>query len=143
MKIEYRRGYRIPAEDERTLDTVVARFLQPGVRSEPMAVSIAQTPSGGKGSRATTTLQIRYSPPLETGAGSEREVQIIAVGEDREGNRTAPVLWSGTAERTAEADRFAAAMELGVAPGSYKWSVGLRDQPTGLTSYVVVPAGKP
>lgn len=144
VKIEYRRGYRIPAEDERTLDTVVARFLQPGNRPDPMAVSIVQAPSGGKGSRARTTLQIRYAPPLETGAGPQREIQIIAVGEDRDGNRTAPILWSGTAERTEGTDRFAAAMELGVAPGGYKWSVGLRDQPTGLTSYVVVPAaGKP
>ncbi len=29
---------------------------------------------------------------------------------------------------------------MGVKPGTYTWSVALRDEPTGLTSFVVVPA---
>ena len=31
---------------------------------------------------------------------------------------------------------------MGVTPGAYGWSVALRDEPTGLTAYVVVPAAK-
>ena len=99
VKIEYRRGYRIPGEDERTLDAVVARFLQPGQGSDPMDVSILQSSTEGKGGRAATKLYIRYAPPLETGARDEREIQLIAVGEDGDGNRTEPIAWSGTAYR--------------------------------------------
>ena len=145
VKIEYRRGYRIPGEDERTLDAVVARFLQPGQGSDPMAVSILQSSTEGKGGRAATRLDIRYSPPLETGAHDEREIQLIAVGEDGNGNRTEPIAWSGTAHREAEAStEFAAKVTLGIPPGAFGWSVAVRDQPTGLTSYVFVPAlGKP
>jgi hypothetical protein len=145
VKIEYRRGYRIPGEDERALDAVVARFLQPGQGSDPMAVSILQSSTEGKGGRAATKLDIRYAPPLETGARDERAIQLIAVGEDGDGNRTEPIAWSGTAYREeGNAAEFEAEVALGIPPGAYGWSIAVRDQPTGLTSYVFVPAlGKP
>ncbi len=96
----------------------------------------------GKGGRAATKLDIRYAPPLETGARDERDIKVIAVGEDDQGNRTEPIQWSGTADRVEGAQTFEAAMTMGVKPGAYTWSVALRDEPTGLTSFVVVPAGQ-
>jgi hypothetical protein len=32
-------------------------------------------------------------------------------------------------------------MTLGIPPGAYGWSLAVRDQPTGLTSYKFVSAG--
>jgi VWFA-related protein len=139
VKVDYRHGYRIPMEDERTLDTVVAGFLQPQGRSDPMNVAISQSAFVGETTRSATELRIDYAPPLETGAGAERPVAIIAIGEDAEGNRTEPIQWAGTAYRSEQGEGFQAAMRLGVAP-VYSWSVAVRDQPTGLTSYVLVPA---
>ncbi len=67
---------------------------------------------------------------------------MIAVGEDRDGNRTEPVEWSGTASRSeGGGGLFESSVVLNV-PTTYSWSVALRDQPTGLTSYVLVPRAK-
>ncbi len=143
IRIDYRRGYRIPVEDERVLDTVVAGFLQPGQRSDPMSAAVTQSSATNSKKRPATALAIRYAPPLETGAAEERPVEVIAVGEDFEGNRTEPIQWSGTAERIEDGDAFETAVLLNVLP-LYSWSVAVRDQPTGLTSYVFVPAsGRP
>jgi VWFA-related protein len=140
VRIEYRRGYRIPGDDERTLDAVVAQFLQPRQRSDPMATVIHPSRVPGDRGHAATKLDIRYSPPLETGAGDERAIQIVAVGEDAEGSRTEPIAWSGTAYRASTGDDFEAEMTLGIPPGAYGWSIAVRDQPTGLTSYAFVSA---
>jgi len=140
VRIDYRRGFRIPMDDERALDTVVARFRRPEMGTDPMSAVLVQSPAQGKAGRAATRLDIRYAPPLETGALGEREITIIAVGEDDQGKRTEPIQWSGTADRVEGAETFEAAMMMGgVAPGAYTWSVALRDEPTGLTSFVVVP----
>src|SRR5262249_28249730 len=112
---------------------------QPGRGNDPMNADVAQSPASDSKQRAATALAIRYSPPLETGAGDERPIEIIAVGEDRSGNRTEPVEWAGTSHREEDGDAFEAAMLLSVPP-DYSWSVAVRDQPTGLVSYVMVPA---
>ncbi|HKD19669.1 MAG TPA: VWA domain-containing protein [Thermoanaerobaculia bacterium] len=138
VKIEYRRGYRVPQEDERMLDTVVAGFLQPEQKNDPMTSEITQAPAKDSKQRAATKLAVSYAPPLETGAGDERPIEVIAVGEDKDGNRTEPIEWKGTALREEGGDAFEASMLLNVPP-SYAWSVAVRDQPTGLTSYVFVP----
>ena len=89
--------------------------------------------------RAATKLEIAYAPPLETGASDERPLSFVAVGQDRNGDRTEPIEWSGTAEREEGEDAFGTNILLNVPP-DYAWSVAIRDQPTGLISYVVVPA---
>ena len=139
VKIEYRHGYRVPQDEERMLDTVVAGFLQPERRSDPMNAEITQAKSTDSKERSATRLAVTYAPPLETGASDERPIEIVAVGEDRDGNRTEPVEWTGTARRGEDGDVYQAGVLLNVAP-SYAWSVAVRDQPTGLTSYVFVPA---
>src|SRR5439155_429691 len=74
VKIEYRRGYRIPKEDERTLDTVVAGFLEPERRSNPMGTEITQATSTNARQRPATMLDLTYAPPVETGATDGRPV---------------------------------------------------------------------
>ena len=138
VTIEFRRGYRIPEDEERTLDTVVAGFLDSDRRSNPMSTEIAQAASRTANKKQATKLAISYTPPLETGAGDERPVSVVAVGQDRNGDRTEPVEWSGTAYRQEGADVFETGFLLNVPP-TFAWSVAVRDQPTGLISYVFVP----
>jgi VWFA-related protein len=139
VTIDYRRGYRIPQEEERVLDTVVAGFLEPERRADPMKVAITQVPATDPKRRKATTLEIAYAPPLETGASGERPISIVAVGQDRNGDRTEPFEWNGTAQREEGKGAFETSLLLNV-PLEYAWSVAVRDQPTGLTSYVFVPA---
>ena len=139
LKIVYRRSYRIPDETERTLDTVVAGFLIPPRPDAVMGARIEQSSTTDSKSRPATHINLGYAPPLETGAADDRRVQVIAVGRDSDGNLTEPIQWSGTAERAEGETRFDASVLFDVAP-KYSWSIAVTDEPTGLTSYVMVPA---
>jgi VWFA-related protein len=139
LKIVYRRSYRIPDESERKLDTVVAGFLTPTRPDTLMNTTIDQRPASDSKSRPATRLDLAYAPPLETGAADDRPVQLIAVGRDSDGNLTEPIQWTGTARRAADGARFDASVMFDVAP-TYAWSIAVTDQPTGLTSYIFVPA---
>jgi VWFA-related protein len=139
VKIVYRRSYRIPEETERTLDTVVAGFLTPGRPDALMNATISQSPATDSKSRPATRLDLAYAPPLETGAADERRVKLIAVGRDADDNLTEPIQWTGTAQRVESEPRFDASVMLDVAP-KYAWSIAVTDEPTGLTSYVFIPA---
>jgi len=68
-----------------------------------------------------------------------RRQELLAVGEDTRGNRTEPIRWSGKASRL-DSSTFEAMLDLGVPPGSFTWSLGVRDQPTGLVSYLLTPS---
>ena len=115
LKIVYRRSYRIPDETERTLDAVVGGFLIPPRADTVMDASIQQSAATDSKSRPATHLAIDYAPPLETGA----------------------------ARRVEDEARYDASVLFDVAP-RYAWSIAVTDEPTGLTSYVMVPAiGKP
>lgn len=139
LNIVYRRSYRVPEETERTLDSVVAGFLTPARPDALMNATIGQTPATDSKSRPATRLDLAYEPPLETGAADDRRVQLIAVGRDSDGNLTEPIQWTGTAQRVESEPRFDSSVLLDVAP-KYAWSIAVTDQPTGLTSYVFVPA---
>jgi hypothetical protein len=139
LKIVYRRSYRIPDESERKLDTVVAGFLTPARPDDLMGASIEQSPATDSKSRPATRLHLAYAPPLETEAADGRPVQLIAVGRDSDGDLTEPIQWTGTARRAGDDVRFDASVMFDVAP-KYAWSIAVTDEPTGLTSYVFVPA---
>jgi hypothetical protein len=140
-KLVYRRAYRVPAEDERRLDTVVARFLEPDRGTDPMNVAVTPTSWRERGSEITGLL-VSYAPPLEQGAEDLRSVEVVGIGEDAQGHRTAPIEWKGTARRTEELRTFRTLLALKVPP-KYVWSLAVRDQPTGLTSYVLVRSANP
>ena len=139
LKIVYRRSYRIPEESERKLDAVVAEFLTPGRPDTLMSARVDQSPTTDSKGRSSTLLDLAYAPPLETGAADDRRVQLIAVGRDFDGNLTEPIEWTGNAQRAGDEARFDASVMLDVAP-KYAWSVAVTDVPTGLVSYVFVPA---
>jgi VWFA-related protein len=139
LKIVYRRSYRIPDESEQKLDAVVAGFLTPARPDALMGARIDQSPATDSKNRPATRLDLGYAPPLETGAADGRPVQLIAIGRDSDGNLTEPIEWGGTAQRAGDDARFDVSVMFDVAP-KYAWSIAVTDQPTGLTSYVFVPA---
>jgi len=139
VHIDYRRGYRIATEEERTLDRVVARFLQPRRDGNPLAVTASLSPAVSRDGRNVTRVSLRYSPPRETTPTEDRGVELLAVGEDTQGNRTEPIRWAGKASRL-DSSTFEAMLDLGVPAGSFTWSLGVRDQPTGLVSYLLTPS---
>jgi VWFA-related protein len=140
VRLEYRRGYRIATEEDRTLDRVVAAFRQPAREENPLGVTAFLSPALSKSGRNVTRVSLRYSPPRESAPAVDRNVELLAVGEDAQGNRTEPIRWSGTASRLDAAGTFEAALDLGVPAGSFTWSLGVRDQPTGLVSYLLTPS---
>jgi VWFA-related protein len=141
VRIDYRRGYRIATEEERTLDRVVARFLQPQRDGNPLAVAATLAPVVSRNGRDVTRVSLRFSPPPESAMTGDRGVELVAVGEDKKGNRTEPIRWAGTASRL-DGGTFEATLDLGVPAGSFTWSLGVRDQPTGLVSFVLAPSAR-
>ncbi len=142
VKLTYRRGYRVAAPEERTLDRVVARFLQPGAGDDPLAVAASAAPAISQSGRSVTRLSLRYTPPRETDPSHERDVSLIAVGQNAQGARTQPIRWTGTAGPAGDAGAYAAALDLGALPGAFTWSLAVRDDPTGLISFVTLEPSK-
>ena len=140
VRLEYRRGYRIATDEDRTLDHVVAAFRQPAREENPLGVTATLSPALLKSGRNVTRVLLRYSPPRESSPAVDRNVELLAVGEDAQGNRTEPIRWAGQASRLDAAGTFEAALDLGVPAGSFTWSLGIRDQPTGLVSYLLTPS---
>lgn len=140
VRLEYRHGYRIATEEDRTLDRVVAKFRQPRREENPLSVTASLSPAHSKNGHNVTRVSLRYSPPRESAQTADRAVELLAVGEDAQGNRTEPIRWAGKASRLDAAGTFEAMLDLGVSAGSFTWSLGVRDQPTGLVSFVLTPS---
>ena len=139
VHIEYRRGFRIQPEDERALDSVVARLARTadaGPRDEGVAVTLSAAESSGV---PLTRVRLTFEAPGESEAGEDREFDVIAVGERDDGARTEPVRWTAVAQRIDESC-FSATTELQAPYGRYAWSFAVRDVETSLTSYALVPA---
>lgn len=141
VKVAHRRGYRIRGEEERTLDAIVAHLEEPG-GANPLAARASFDLVRKETNRNIVQLNLQYAPAEAPGSpGSEREVEVWAVCMDDEGNRASPIHRKGKAQRVAGSSgtgTFADALQLGLPPGPYTWSIALKDVPTNVTSYVQV-----
>src|SRR4029077_20848630 len=94
VHIDYRRGFRIQPEDERALDSVVARLArtaEAGPRDDGVALTLSAAESSGV---PLTRVRLTFQVPGESEAGDDREFEVIAVGERDDGARTEPVRWT-------------------------------------------------
>jgi VWFA-related protein len=137
VNLQYRRGYRTPTEEEETLDTVMARLIGPAPASNPIAATARITRSDS--STAPLRLHIEFQPPPEHGIekDEERSVELLFASVDDVGNRSEPAKWSGVARQSGPGKAFTADVDLKTPVHSYRWSIAIRDVPTGLVSYVV------
>ncbi|HMF09260.1 MAG TPA: hypothetical protein VKJ00_09010, partial [Thermoanaerobaculia bacterium] len=140
LKLTYRRGYRIRSDDERTMDTVIANLEEPG-GGNPFDLALSFQPVRSENGRHVVAMRMLYAPKEASGpAESDREIQIWAICSDDEGNRAPPIVRNSVA-RPAEGGpvgTFSEAIQLGLPPGPYTWSVAVKDIATGVVSYAVV-----
>ncbi len=140
-KLAYRRGYRVPSDEDRTLDTLIANLSEPRAEN-PLQAKVSFEELRKESGRDIVAMRLEYPQPPEAPAPpmTERDIQIWAVCSDAEGNRAKPITRKAKAQRVS-ADRsapFFDSIQLGLPPGPYVWSIALRDSPSGLTSYLVV-----
>ncbi|HKD19668.1 MAG TPA: hypothetical protein VKG23_17575 [Thermoanaerobaculia bacterium] len=139
VEIDYRRGYRILPEDERTLDAVVARLSRAADDnpSEPsFALALGPADTSGKN---MTRLRLTFTAPAEKGLAENRDFVVIAVGERDDGSRTDPVRFKAVGERASSAStEYTAVSDLKIPYGRYTWSLAVQDAQTGLIAYAVV-----
>jgi hypothetical protein len=140
-KATYRRGYRVRSDEERTLDAIVANLNLPGAEN-PLHAKLSFEEVRKESGRNIIAMRFEYPrPPEAPGPGtSERDIQIWAICSDDEGNRAKPINRKSKAQSLSGevAGPFADAIQLGLPPGPYTWSVALKDVASGLTSYLVV-----
>lgn len=80
VTLEYRRGYRIATEEDRSLDAVVARLVDRNRQGDPtVAASLADPHAEG---RKLTRVTVRFTPPRESQPVEERALRFVAVGEN-------------------------------------------------------------
>ncbi|HTR04534.1 MAG TPA: VWA domain-containing protein [Thermoanaerobaculia bacterium] len=138
VTLEYRRGYRIASEEDRALDAVIARLVDRGAAPDPLlSASLAESKVDG---RSRTRVILRLTPPRESEAPDERDLAVVAVGEDSSGTRTEPVRWTATGHRVEGTDGYSAVTDLGVPYGSFTWSLAVTDLSTGLTTFALAAA---
>src|SRR5215471_873044 len=135
--LRYRRGYRTPTDEEETLDGVMARLVGPSPPSNPLSETARISRSDS--STAPLRLHVEFEPPQERGieADETRPVQILFANVDDAGGRSEPAKWDGDARRVGTGKIFAADVDLRTPNRTYRWSIAVRDGPTGLVSYVV------
>ncbi len=140
-KATYRRGYRVRSDDERTLDAVIANLNVRGGEN-PLNAKVSFEELRKESGRDIVSMRLEYPrPPEAPGPGaSERDVQIWAICSDDEGNRAKPLSRKAKAQDLSgqKAGPYVDAIQLGLPPGPYTWSIALKDVASGLTSYLVV-----
>jgi VWFA-related protein len=140
-KVSYRRGYRVRSDDERTLDAIFANLNDPSA-GNPLQARVSFEQLRKESGRNVVSMRLEYPRPPEAPGSdtAERDIQVWAVCSDDDGNRAKPINRKAKA-RSLTGDGsgpFVEAIQLGLPPGPYTWSVAIRDIASGLTSYLVV-----
>jgi VWFA-related protein len=138
VTLRYRRGYRSPTEEEDVLDGLMVRLGGPAPAANPLAANVVIARSPSSPESPLLHLTCRFEPPRERGgeAEQERSVEVLVAAMDDSGRPSDPAKWAGTARRIGSGASFAADFDLNLPPRAYRWSIALRDGPTGLVSYV-------
>src|SRR6266540_2050661 len=138
VNLQYRRGYRTPTEEEEVLDGVMVRLVGPAPAANPLEATARITGRAESGGSAALHLNCQFQLPPERGleAEQERNVDLLLANVDDAGNRSDPAKWTGTARRIGAGTSFAVDFDLNLPLRAYRWSIAVRDGPTGLVSYV-------
>jgi VWFA-related protein len=139
VTLHYRRGYRTPTEEEEILDGLMVRLVGPAPAVNPLAAKVTIAASKAPDGKSLLHLTCQYEPPRQRALESEQErgAELLVAAEDEAGNKTDPAKWSGTARRVGPGASFALDFDLNLPLRNYRWSIAIRDGPTGLVSYVI------
>jgi hypothetical protein len=137
--LRYRRGYRILDGREFLIESAANRLHVPADRN-PLGVRLQLDSLGEEKGLAVAQITVAYPAPPEaggsvTGAGNVSVIGLCAV---RDGALSQPIDLSGKAERTSLADStwLIRSGQVRVKRGAYRWSFAIRDEQTGITSYL-------
>ena len=141
-KLRYRRGYRILDTRESLIEHAVNRLHVPADEN-PLGVRMRLDSLGAKDGMAEAEVTIAYPAPPQAGgtenaAGGAGSVQVFAMCAVRDGVLSQPIDLSGKADPVSLGDgtMLVRSGRVRVKPGAYRWSFAIRDEQTGITSYL-------
>jgi VWFA-related protein len=137
--LRYRRGYRILDTRESLIEGAINRLHVPADRN-PLGVRLQFDSAGEENGLPLARITVAYPAPPEaggsvTGAG---DVSIIGMCAVRDGALSQPIDLSGRADRASLTDStwLVRSGKVRLKPGAYRWSFAIRDEQTGITSYL-------
>jgi len=137
--LRYKRGYRVLDVRESLIESAVNRLRVPGDEN-PLGVRLNFESRGTKNGIAEADITIAFPAPPEaggmaSGAGPVRILGFCAAGG---GPLSQPIDFSGAVDRVIYGDAvwFARRGRMRLKPGDYRWSFAIRDEQTGLTSFL-------
>lgn len=139
LTLRYRRGYRILDVRESLIQATVNHLYVPTEQND-LGVRLDIQSLGMTDGRATAQITIAYPAPPEAGgkptAGGA--VQILGTCAVRDGKLSDPIDMSGQTQPTSVDEKtwLTRTGRVSLLPGSYRFSFAIRDEQTGITSYL-------
>ena len=148
-RLRYRRGYRVLDTRESLIERAVNRLHLPADQN-PLGVRLQFESLGIEKGLAVARITVAYPAPPEAGgvarnaAGGEN-VMVLGVCAVRDGALSEPIDFSGKLERTSlpDATWLVRSGTIRVRRGAYRWSFAVRDETTGITSYLTFDRALP
>jgi VWFA-related protein len=145
-KLRYRRGYRILDVRESLIEHAVNRLHVPADEN-PLGVRMRVDSLGLKVGLAEAEVTIAYPSPPQAGgkAGGPAAVQVFGMCAVRDGALSDPIDLSGAADPVSLGDStmLVRSGRVRVKPGAYRWSFAIRDEQTGIVSYLTFDRSLP
>jgi hypothetical protein len=145
-KLRYRRGYRILDVRESLIEHAVNRLHVPADEN-PLGVRMRVDSLGSRGGMAEAEVTIAYPAPPQAGgkAGGPGSVQVFGMCAVRDGALSEPIDLSGAADPVSLGDStmLVRSGRVRVKPGAYRWSFAIRDEQTGIVSYLTFDRALP
>lgn len=139
MDLRYRRGYRILDTRESLIEGAVNRLHVPADRN-PLGVRLQLDSAGEENGLPLAWITVAYPAPPEAGGSvsGAGNVSIIGICAVRDGALSQPIDLSGKADRASLTDStwLVRSGKVRLKPGAYRWSFAIRDEQTGITSYL-------
>lgn len=145
-QLRYRRGYRVLDAREALVEGVANRMHLPADQN-PLGVRLQVDSLGIQNGSAIADITVAYpAPPQAGGAAPEpAAVRVLGICAVRNGKLSEPIDLGGTAEVTFldGASWRVRSGRVRLKPGAYRWSFAVRDEQTGIMSYLTFDRALP
>jgi VWFA-related protein len=139
LKLRYRQGYRILDARESLIQGAVNRLSVPA-DVNPLQARLQLDSLGEQNGQAVAEVTIAYPAPPEAGGtiGPAGTVDVIGICSLPGAAISEPIDLTGKAERVSMSDSawLVRSGKVRLKPGAYRWSFAIRDEQTGITSYL-------